>query len=74
VEVQESIPESESVPLPVIVTPELNQPAPFGARPGTAVVVGAPVSSLTVKFAEPVFPALSVQLPVSVVPAVSGLL
>ncbi len=37
-------------------------------------MVGAPVSSLTVKFPEPVFPALSVQLPLSVVPAVSGLL
>jgi len=72
--VQESIPESESVPLPLIVTADLNQPAPFGARAGAAVVVGAPVSSLTVKLPEPVFPALSVQLPLSVVPAVSGLL
>jgi hypothetical protein len=41
VDVHESMPESESVPLPTIVTAALNQPAPFGARAGAAVVLGA---------------------------------
>ena len=66
------MPESKSVPLPLIVIGARYQPAALAARVGTAVVVGAAVSSRTVKLPVEVFPALSVQLPLSVVPEVSG--
>ena len=69
---QESLPESESVPLPAIVTGARYQPAALAARAGTAVVAGAPVSRRTVKLAVEVFPELSVQLPLSAAPGVSG--
>lgn len=68
----ESMPESESVPLPLIVIGARYQPAALAARAGTAVVVGAAVSSRTAKLPVEVFPALSVQLPLSVVLLVSG--
>jgi hypothetical protein len=70
--VQESTPESESVPLPEIVIGVRYHPAELAARAGTAVVAGAAVSSRTVKLAADVFPALSVQLPETFDPAVSG--
>jgi hypothetical protein len=47
-DVHESIPESASVPLPAIVTGALNQPAPFGALVGAAVVCGGVPSYRTV--------------------------
>jgi hypothetical protein len=68
----ESTPESESVPVPEIFIGVRYQPAELAGLSGTADVTGAPVSNRTVNVAADVFPALSVQLPLSCVPAVSG--
>ena len=72
VDVHETPPESESAPLPEIEIGVRYQPAAFGARAGTAVVVGAAVSIRTTNAADELFPAMSVQLPLSVDAAVSG--
>jgi hypothetical protein len=72
VELHESTPERTSAPLPEIVTGARNHPPAFGARAGTAVVAGVCVSYLTMKLPLELLPALSVQPPFRVVPAVSG--
>jgi hypothetical protein len=72
VDVHESTPDSESTPLPEMPIGARYQPAAFGARAGTAVVVGAAVSIRTTNVVDELFPAMSVQLPLSVDPAVSG--
>jgi hypothetical protein len=70
--VQESTPESPSVAVAVIVTGARYQPAAFGGRAGAAVVAGAWESYRTVKLPFELLPARSVQLPLTVVPPVSG--
>jgi hypothetical protein len=60
-----------SLPLPEIVTGIRYQPAALGAGLETAVVAGGVLSYLTGKLPVAVFPARSVQLPVTVVPLVS---
>jgi hypothetical protein len=69
---QESMPEVASVPLQEIETGARYQPAPLGGRAGVASVFGATVSYRTTNVSAELLPALSVQLPVSFVPAVSG--
>jgi hypothetical protein len=69
---QESTPEVPSVPLHVMVTGARYQPAPLGGRLGLAFVIGAMMSYLTVKAADELLPAMSVQLPPMLVPVVSG--
>jgi hypothetical protein len=70
--VHDSTPESGSAPLPEMAIGARYQPAAFGARAGTAVVVGAAVSIRTTNVADELFPAMSVQVPLSVDAAVSG--
>ncbi len=67
-EVQEAIPEVESVPLQVRVTPERYQPAAFGARLGATVVEGGVASTLSSFVVTDVVPPSLVAEQVRVVP------
>ena len=69
---QDAIPEVASEPEATSATGLLNQPFASGARERPAETDGAVASNLTVNAAVAVFPAASVQLPPSGVPAVSG--
>ena len=70
---QESIPDPPgSEPAQLIDSGALYQPAPLAGRLGLATVVGACVSYLTTKVPVELFPARSVQLPLTDVPFVSG--
>jgi hypothetical protein len=69
---QVSTPEVASVALHEIVTGWLYQPFWSGARPGVAVTVGAVASYFTGNEEEVGLPALSVQLPDTEAPALSG--
>jgi len=70
---QESIPDPPgSEPAQLIDSGALYQPAPLAGRLGLAAVVGACVSYLTTKVRVELFPARSLQLPLTDVPFVSG--
>src|SRR5215211_7035990 len=69
---QVSMPDRSSVPLHEIETGARYHPAAFGGRAGAASVFGATRSRRTTNVSAELFPALSVQLPVSFVPLVSG--
>jgi hypothetical protein len=68
----ELIPEVTSLPLQSILTGALCHPFPLGSGVGLPSVVGGVASYLTSSASEELFPALSVQLPLMLVPAVSG--
>ena len=74
VELQKSIPDAGAGSFPVheTVRGALCQPAALGEGLGAALVVGGWVSYLITNELEEVLPATSVQLPVLVVPVVSG--
>ncbi len=61
-----------SLPAKVTVTAALYQPFAFGCRSGVAVVAGAVASYLSVSDARPPFPALSKQVPLTLVVVASG--
>jgi hypothetical protein len=69
----ESIPEVTSLPLQVIPSAWLYQPAWSGPRAGAALTEGGVSSNLNGKLvAAEVFPALSVQVPLALAFAESG--
>jgi hypothetical protein len=69
----EAMPEPPlSEPLQVIDSGLRYQPAAFGERLTLATVVGLCVSYLTTNGAEEVLPAMSVHVPLTLVPFVSG--
>jgi hypothetical protein len=70
--VQASSPEPESEPLAVAATGWLYQPFASGGRASATLTEGAVASYCSEKLALELFPALSPQLPETLVPAVSG--
>jgi hypothetical protein len=66
------MPDVSSLPLQPIESGDLNQPLAFGAGAEVAWVTGGVASYLIEIPAVELLPALSVQLPVTVVPVVSG--
>jgi hypothetical protein len=68
----EAMPEVTSLPLQPTESGDLNHPAAFGAGADAASVTGGVESYLNETAAEDVLPALSVQLPTTDVPVVSG--
>ena len=69
---QEARPEVASVAAKLTVSGALYQPAAFGCRDGVADATGAVASYLRAKPAEAELPALSRQVPVTVVEPMSG--